>query len=202
MSHLHRSWKAFKPNSISAKRYASPDSRGSSQQYRTINDMLEIAGRIAVFSVRVLRDERICIVAEQKPGVSEEDSFSVWLHPLIFRYEFHQELKFFQFSVFDKCGTLFPGHIRGILVSCLSVEVLEYSNPCFTVRLMIAFSQQPSYVGNASVSQISYLRRRIVSFEKKVIVAVSAILSFIIIVSAYMLGTEGMKVIWRHKNGI
>ncbi|KAL3999067.1 AMP-binding enzyme family protein [Acanthocheilonema viteae] len=35
-------------------------------------------GRIAVFSVNVLRDERICIVAEQKPGVSEEDSFS-WM---------------------------------------------------------------------------------------------------------------------------
>ncbi|VDO21905.1 unnamed protein product [Brugia timori] len=34
-------------------------------------------GRIAVFSVNVLRDERICIIAEQKPGVSEEDSFSV-----------------------------------------------------------------------------------------------------------------------------
>lgn len=30
-------------------------------------------GRIAVFSVRVLRDERICIVAEQKPGVGEEE---------------------------------------------------------------------------------------------------------------------------------
>lgn len=35
-------------------------------------------GRIAIFSVCVLRDERICIVAEQKPGVSEEDSFS-WM---------------------------------------------------------------------------------------------------------------------------
>ncbi|KAK6105889.1 AMP-binding enzyme family protein [Brugia pahangi] len=35
-------------------------------------------GRIAVFSVNVLRDERICIIAEQKPGVSEEDSFS-WM---------------------------------------------------------------------------------------------------------------------------
>uniref|UniRef100_A0A158Q7U2 AMP-binding domain-containing protein n=1 Tax=Elaeophora elaphi TaxID=1147741 RepID=A0A158Q7U2_9BILA len=35
-------------------------------------------GRIAVFSVNVLRDERICIVAEQKPGVSEEDSFG-WM---------------------------------------------------------------------------------------------------------------------------
>ncbi|VDM91385.1 unnamed protein product [Litomosoides sigmodontis] len=35
-------------------------------------------GRIAVFAVNVLRDERICIVAEQKPGVSEEDSFG-WM---------------------------------------------------------------------------------------------------------------------------
>uniref|UniRef100_A0A915MQ83 AMP-dependent synthetase/ligase domain-containing protein n=1 Tax=Meloidogyne javanica TaxID=6303 RepID=A0A915MQ83_MELJA len=32
-------------------------------------------GRIAVFSIRVLRDERICIVAEQRPEVNEEDAF-------------------------------------------------------------------------------------------------------------------------------
>lgn len=30
-------------------------------------------GRIAVFSVPVLRDERICIVAEQRPDCSEEE---------------------------------------------------------------------------------------------------------------------------------
>lgn len=35
-------------------------------------------GRIAIFSVRVLRDERICVVAEQKPDVSEEDAFN-WM---------------------------------------------------------------------------------------------------------------------------
>lgn len=35
-------------------------------------------GRIAVFSVNILRDERICIVAEQKPDVSEENSFN-WM---------------------------------------------------------------------------------------------------------------------------
>lgn len=33
-------------------------------------------GRIAVFSVDVLRDQRMCIVAEQKPNVSEEE---VWI---------------------------------------------------------------------------------------------------------------------------
>nr|XP_034170918.1 disco-interacting protein 2 isoform X8 [Osmia lignaria] len=35
-------------------------------------------GRIAVFSVRVLRDERICVVAEQRPDCSEEESFQ-WM---------------------------------------------------------------------------------------------------------------------------
>ena len=30
-------------------------------------------GRIAVFSIRVLRDERICVIAEQRPECSEEE---------------------------------------------------------------------------------------------------------------------------------
>jgi len=30
-------------------------------------------GRIAVFSIKVLRDERICVVAEQRPDCSEEE---------------------------------------------------------------------------------------------------------------------------------
>lgn len=35
-------------------------------------------GRIAIFSVQVLRDERIVIVAEQKPNVSEDEAFN-WM---------------------------------------------------------------------------------------------------------------------------
>lgn len=35
-------------------------------------------GRIAVFSVKVLRDERVCVVAEQRPDCSEEESFQ-WM---------------------------------------------------------------------------------------------------------------------------
>ncbi|XP_075229172.1 disco-interacting protein 2 isoform X3 [Lycorma delicatula] len=35
-------------------------------------------GRIAVFSTRVLRDERICVIAEQRPDCSEEESFQ-WM---------------------------------------------------------------------------------------------------------------------------
>lgn len=34
--------------------------------------------RIAVFSVSVLHDERIVVVAEQRPDASEEDSFT-WM---------------------------------------------------------------------------------------------------------------------------
>ena len=34
--------------------------------------------RIAVFSVSVLHDERIVVVAEQRPDASEEDSFQ-WM---------------------------------------------------------------------------------------------------------------------------
>ncbi len=30
-------------------------------------------GRIAVFSIKVLRDERICVVAEQRPDCSGEE---------------------------------------------------------------------------------------------------------------------------------
>ncbi|XP_076304246.1 disco-interacting protein 2 homolog C-like isoform X3 [Tachypleus tridentatus] len=35
-------------------------------------------GRIAVFSIRVLRDERICVIAEQRPDCTEEESFQ-WI---------------------------------------------------------------------------------------------------------------------------
>lgn len=35
-------------------------------------------GRIAVFSIKVLRDERICVIAEQRPECTEEESFQ-WM---------------------------------------------------------------------------------------------------------------------------
>lgn len=34
-------------------------------------------GRIAVFSVKVLRDERICVIAEQRPDCSEEEVHNI-----------------------------------------------------------------------------------------------------------------------------
>ncbi len=37
-----------------------------------------VCSRIAVFSVSVLHDERIVVVAEQRPDASEEDSFQ-WM---------------------------------------------------------------------------------------------------------------------------
>lgn len=35
-------------------------------------------GRIAIFSIKVLRDERICVIAEQRPECTEEESFD-WM---------------------------------------------------------------------------------------------------------------------------
>jgi acyl-CoA synthetase (AMP-forming)/AMP-acid ligase II len=35
-------------------------------------------GRIAVFSIRVLRDERICVIAEQRPDCSEEEVLKIF----------------------------------------------------------------------------------------------------------------------------
>jgi acyl-CoA synthetase (AMP-forming)/AMP-acid ligase II len=35
-------------------------------------------GRIAVFSIKVLRDERVCVIAEQRPDCTEEESFQ-WM---------------------------------------------------------------------------------------------------------------------------
>ena len=34
---------------------------------------INFRGRIAVFAIKVLRDERICVVAEQRPDCSEEE---------------------------------------------------------------------------------------------------------------------------------
>ncbi|KPM06723.1 disco-interacting protein 2-like protein [Sarcoptes scabiei] len=39
-------------------------------------------GRIAIFSIKVLRDERICIVAEQRPECTEDESFQ-WMSRVI-----------------------------------------------------------------------------------------------------------------------
>ena len=43
-------------------------------------------GRIAVFSVRVLRDERICVIAEQRPDCSEEEVYSKILKGCYHKY--------------------------------------------------------------------------------------------------------------------
>lgn len=43
-------------------------------------------GRIAVFSIRVLRDERICVIAEQRPDCSEEEVTCLYLVQIITNY--------------------------------------------------------------------------------------------------------------------
>ena len=53
-------------------------------------------GRIAVFSIKVLRDERICVVAEQRPECSEEEVFIISV--LIYSKIHHVSLRIFPAS--------------------------------------------------------------------------------------------------------
>lgn len=45
-------------------------------------------GRIAVFAIKVLRDERICVVAEQRPDCSEEEVLNILLKEVGFSCSF------------------------------------------------------------------------------------------------------------------
>lgn len=56
--------------------------------------------RIAVFSVSVFYDERIVVVAEQRPDASEEDSFQ-WMSRVL-------QVRAKQFC-WVRCGSLQPG---------------------------------------------------------------------------------------------
>lgn len=56
--------------------HCQPDRR--EQGTKTLKPHVWPACRIAVFSVTVLRDERIVVVAEQRPDSTEEDSFQ-WM---------------------------------------------------------------------------------------------------------------------------
>lgn len=46
-------------------------------------------GRIAVFSIKVLRDERICVIAEQRPDCSEEEVSAIFQRVVIILKCFH-----------------------------------------------------------------------------------------------------------------
>lgn len=54
-------------------------------------------GRIAVFSIKVLRDERICVIAEQRPDCSEEEV----RHQTIFCCDFPNVHLFNEFQSFQ-----------------------------------------------------------------------------------------------------
>lgn len=65
--------------------------------------------RIAVFSVSVLHDERIVVVAEQRPDASEEDSFQ-WMSRVL------QVCYLLQFTLVSVSGfSTYPLHNQLIL---------------------------------------------------------------------------------------
>lgn len=80
-------------------------------------------GRIAVFSVRVLRDERICIVAEQRPDCGEEE---------VLLYIFGLKAKDRVFCT-SRSQDLYPIEF----FSCLKVNITSqsYRNGVVTIKL-------------------------------------------------------------------
>ena len=83
-------------------------------------------GRIAVFAIRVLRDERICVVAEQRPDCSEEESFQ-WMSRVLQAVDsIHQvgDRVFHIFSIFlGKFGKLLSK--KEIVVVIFSTNLLR-----------------------------------------------------------------------------
>lgn len=59
-----------------------------------------VCSRIAVFSITVLHDERIVVVAEQRPDSTEEDSFQ-WMSRVL------QVRSYFDRIVISCCSSLF-----------------------------------------------------------------------------------------------
>ena len=55
-------------------------------------------GRIAVFAIRVLRDERICVVAEQRPDCSEEESFQ-WMSRVLQAVDSIHQVSFYSLNL-------------------------------------------------------------------------------------------------------
>lgn len=77
-------------------------------------------GRIAVFSTRVLRDERICVIAEQRPDCSEEEVTCPYLVQIITNYGkanlmFMFLLSFFYEQICNILVTVKYFHFNGLL---------------------------------------------------------------------------------------
>jgi len=80
-----------------------------------------------VFSIRVLRDERICIVAEQRPEVNEEDAFP-WMVLTYIRLFFYKKGSFprlmTKICIFViKSYTIYQGYVGSPFVFCFFKSV-------------------------------------------------------------------------------
>jgi acyl-CoA synthetase (AMP-forming)/AMP-acid ligase II len=82
-------------------------------------------GRIAVFSVRVLRDERICVVAEQRPDCSEEEVIFSAIFYLFFIFMKKYIQLLIQRNIF---GKIYAHICTSIFMYLMLFKSLENSN--------------------------------------------------------------------------
>uniref|UniRef100_A0A7N8XQZ4 Disco-interacting protein 2 homolog A n=1 Tax=Mastacembelus armatus TaxID=205130 RepID=A0A7N8XQZ4_9TELE len=115
-------------------------------------------GRIAVFSVSVLRDERIVVVAEQRPDASEEDSFQ-WMSRVLQAIDSIHQVGVYCLALVP-ANTLPKAPLGGIHISETKQRFLEGSlHPCNVLmcphtcvtNLPKPRQKQPGKVGPASM---------------------------------------------------
>lgn len=92
--------------------------------------------RIAVFSVSVLHDERIVVVAEQRPDASEEDSFQWMSRVLQVLHHFH----FHSWSLYSTISSSVVSYLHFFGIS----SVLYGYSPLVPVRQLTMATNQPS----------------------------------------------------------
>ena len=71
-------------------------------QLSSVSMLLCLCFRIAVFSITVLHDERIVVVAEQRPDSTEEDSFQWMSRVLQVHTHTHTHHRLYKYMVYDK----------------------------------------------------------------------------------------------------
>ncbi|KPP64729.1 disco-interacting protein 2C-like, partial [Scleropages formosus] len=145
-------------------------------------------GRIAVFSVSVLHDERIVVVAEQRPDATEEDSFQ-WMSRVLQAIDGIHQVGVYCLALVPS-NTLPKTPLGGIHLSETKQLFLEGSlHPCNVLmcphtcvsnlpkprqkqpgrrrRRAPALGPRPGLLGRLELTAVTVCRRRVEAFEKR-----------------------------------
>lgn len=96
-------------------------------------------GRIAVFSIKVLRDERVCVIAEQRPDCSEEESFQ-WMSRVLQAVDSIHQVGIFCLALVP------PNHLpKTPLGTILSILLIVFGKISIPALMLVQFQYFHSY---------------------------------------------------------